>query len=76
VRLIIIPTCNLNTVKLRYNRLGHNRYSVNTDFFSGPGSVSMRDNTVRMDSVITDFHLLQTRFMVPTLRTDMLDTMD
>jgi len=31
--------------------------------------ISMYDNTVRMDSISTDFHLLQTSFPVPALRT-------
>jgi len=31
--------------------------------------ISLSDNTVRMDSISTDFSLLQTSFLVPTLRT-------
>jgi len=54
-----------HTVKIRYNGLGYNGYSVNTDFFLDPDEyllISMCDNTVRMDSVTTDFSLLQTAF--------------
>ena len=45
--------------------------SVNTDFFLflAESLISMCDNMVRTDSISTDFHLLQTSFLVPTLRT-------
>jgi len=58
--------------KLHYNGLGYNRYSVNADFFLVPAEfllISMSDDTVRMDSVNMEFHLLQTSFPVATLQT-------
>jgi len=59
------------TVKLRYNGLGYQGYSVNTDFFSCLGWVliSASDNMVWTDAASMDFHLLQTSLLVPTLRT-------
>jgi len=35
---------NSYTVKLHYNGLGYNRYSVNYKLFSGPGWVSINFN--------------------------------
>jgi len=61
-----------NTVKLCYNRLGYNGHLVNTDFFIFPAEsvlISLSDNMVRMDSISTDFDLLQTTFQVPTVQT-------
>lgn len=71
-KLLHMQSQNKNTVKLHYNGLGYNRYSVNTDFLVPVESlliISMCDNTVRTDSVSTKFRLLQTSFLVPTLWT-------
>ena len=45
--------------------------SVNADFFLVPAEslVISACDTIRMDSVGTDFHLLHTSFLVPTRRT-------
>jgi len=59
------------TVKLCYCGPGDNRQSVYTDFFLlPPGSllIPMYGNTVRTDSDIMDFHLLQTSFPVPAIQ--------
>jgi len=63
---LIIGYANENTVKLNYDGLGNNRYSINTDFFLVRAE---SDNTVRTYSVSTDVRLLQTSIPVLTLQT-------
>jgi len=56
MQMFKIPTTNSNetaciTVKLRYNGLGYNGYSVNMDW--SRILITVRDNTVRTDSVVS-----------------------
>jgi len=74
----LLTPVQLQYSKLHYNGLGYNRYSVNADFFLVPAEflvISMSDDTVRMDSVNMEFHLLQTSFPVANT-TNTLDTTD